>query len=77
MRIGVSINPEMNVKPKSAITPHPLLRSSVTIHSEPSIAPNISSGVAIGADLNRAMKLSCMPTKAPATVGNSDSASSQ
>jgi hypothetical protein len=31
----------------------------------------------IGAALNSEMKLSCMPAKAPATVGSIDSASSQ
>ena len=76
-RIGVSISPAMNVKPNSAGTPHALLRSRVTTNSEPSIAPNISSGVMIGAALNSAMKLNCMPAKAPAIVGSMDSASSQ
>ena len=67
----------MNVKPKRATTPQPLLRSSVTTNSDPSIAANISSGAMIGADWNRLAKLSCMPTNAPAIVGSIDSASSQ
>lgn len=71
------MSPATNVKPSSATTPHELLRSAVTTNSIPSIAPNITSGVMIGAALNSATKLSCMPTQAPATVGSIDSASSQ
>jgi hypothetical protein len=76
-RIGVSINPAMNVKPSNAATPHTLLRSAVTINSEPIITPNISNGVMIGAALNSAMKLSDMPAIAPAMVGSIDNASNQ
>ena len=43
----------MNVKAKSARTPHALSRSRVTTNSEPIITPNIRSGVTIGAALNR------------------------
>ena len=57
--------------------PRAVRAARVTTNSEPIIAPNISSGVMIGAALNSAMKLSCMPASAPATVGSIDSASSQ
>src|SRR5205823_9722795 len=77
VRIGVSMRPEMNVKPKSAATPHALLRRSVTTHNDPIMTASIRSGVMIGEVLKAAMKLSCIPANAPAIVGSSDRASSQ
>ena len=67
----------MNVKASSATTPHALSRKRVTTNSDAIIAPNIKSGVMIGAERNRATKFSCMPSHAPATTGSIDSASSQ
>src|SRR5204863_3497391 len=75
--VGASINPEMKVKPKTARTPHPVLRRAATRNSEPNIAAIMSSGAMIGDAWKNAAKLSDIPTKAPATVGSIDSASSQ
>jgi len=47
-RIGVSESPEMKVKPNTAATPQPLLRSAATTKSDAIIAPNMASGAAIG-----------------------------
>jgi|GEM_PF-3779384 len=76
-RIGASISPAMKVKPKSAGTPHALLRSAVTPKSAPIITPNISSGAMTGDAANRLRKFNCIPAHAPATVGSIDSDSSQ
>jgi hypothetical protein len=75
--IGPRTAPQMNVKPNSAATPHPLLRSAVTTNSEPNIAAIITSGVAIGCSVYSVRQSSCMPANAPTIVGSSVSASSQ
>ena len=46
--VGASIRPAMNVKPNTATTPQPVLRSAATTNSEPIIAPNIRSGAMMG-----------------------------
>src|SRR5689334_14935544 len=69
--------PAMNVKPNTATTPQPLLRSADTMNSDPIIAANISSGAMIGEVRKNAAKLIAMPTYAPAIVGSIDIASSQ